>query len=100
MGMGFGITVDDVLAVALRRGVHLSDVDADQWFEEIDEDLVEYAAMQANDMDDQTELAHAEIEKQLVELGCFAPAEATKAAEEIASETAPAKSCAPSVRRN
>lgn len=69
MSMAFGISSDDVLVVAARRGTPITDEEAERWFEELDASLVEDAALYGNDMDEQTNYALDEIERQLVNLG-------------------------------
>jgi hypothetical protein len=71
MGMAFGISPDDVYIVASRRGIILSEEQAAEWFEDIDGDQAEDAALYADDMDEQTDLALANIESQLEEQGRF-----------------------------
>lgn len=69
MSMAFGISSDDVLAVASRRGVPITDEEAERWLEALDTDLVEDAALYGNDLDTQTDYALDEIERQLVAAG-------------------------------
>lgn len=94
---GFGISEDDILAVALVRGLTLTDQQASDWFDEIDTARVEAAAMDADDLDEQTELAHAEIDRQLDELGYWAPVQAQADADEL-DEATPQADCRPSRR--
>ena len=69
MSMAFGIGSDDVIAVALRRGQPLSDEQAEAWFDDLDQEAVEEAALEGSDLDEQTDLAFDEIERQLVSQG-------------------------------
>ena len=69
MGMAFGISEDDVLAVALQAGQILSEARASEIFDELDEDLVEDAALYFDEMDEQTNAAHDEIRRQVIDLG-------------------------------
>lgn len=71
MGMAFGISSDDVLAVALKRGVKMTDAQAEKWFDQLDADEVEEAALHGDDMDEQTEYAYQNIDEQLDALGCW-----------------------------
>ena len=73
-GMAFGISSDDVIAVALRRGKPLNDEQAEAWFDDLDHDEIEGAALEGVDLDEQTDLAFDEIERQLVAQGKLAPA--------------------------
>lgn len=69
MGMAFGISEDDVLAVAMQAGQILSEARASEIFDELDEDLVEDAALYFDEMDEQTNAAHDEIRRQVIDLG-------------------------------
>lgn len=69
MGMAFGISEDDVLAVAMQAGQTLSEARASEIFDELDEDLVEDAALHFDDMDEQTNAAYDEIRRQVIDLG-------------------------------
>lgn len=71
MSMAFEISSDDIVAVALRRDVKISYDRAKDLFNDLDMDAIEDEALQADNMDDQTELAFAEIDRQLSELGCW-----------------------------
>lgn len=73
MGNAFGISVDDVLIVAKNHGVSITEEQAQDWFDELDHDAVEGAALYENDLDAQTDLAHEEIFLQLVRLGHIKP---------------------------
>lgn len=65
MNTGFEITVDDVATVLDRMGLV---EDAEEYFEQIDHDRVEAAALYGNDMDEQTAYAYDEIEIQINEI--------------------------------
>jgi hypothetical protein len=69
MGMAFGISEDDVLAVALNAGQPMTEAKASEAFDQIDGDEVEEAALYFDDMDEQTGAAHEEIRRQLIGLG-------------------------------
>ncbi len=68
-GMAFGISSDDVIAVALRRGVSLSEEKAEALFDDLDHDAIEDAALAGDDMGEQTDYAFDEIERQLEAAG-------------------------------
>jgi len=67
MQYAFEITVDDVAAVMGRMGCGSTER-ADELHAILDMDTVVNAALWADDMDDQTEYAYDEIEKQLKKL--------------------------------
>lgn len=70
MGLAFGISVDDVAAVLASHGVsQITEDELNNLFESLDEVRVEKAALYGNDMDEQTNYAHAEIAVQLKEHG-------------------------------
>lgn len=70
MSTAFGISVDDIKTVASKRlGVELSDERAEDLFADINGRAVELAALHGDEMDEQTEYAHAEIKEQLIDLG-------------------------------
>jgi ribosomal protein L12E/L44/L45/RPP1/RPP2 len=87
MGMGFGISDDDIIAVALNRGVIFDDTRASALFRDLDHDSIEDAALQADDMDEQTTLAFAEIDRQLDEMGCWDEKKAELAAQSLDEQT-------------
>lgn len=68
MNYGFGIAPDDVAVALERRFGRAVDIDgpvAEELFDMLDQGAVEKAALRGDDMDDQTDGAHAEIEAQL-----------------------------------
>lgn len=70
MGMAFGISPDDVSLVVEGRFMlrfSCDDPGAESLRVRIDEGAVEKAALRADNMDEQTEAAHDEIERQLHE---------------------------------
>ena len=69
MGMAFGISSDDVLLVAHRTGLNVSDEQAQEWFDGLDHDAVEKSALYGQDMDQQIDYALDEIQRQLEDLG-------------------------------
>lgn len=69
MSMAFGISEEDILAVAANAGQPMPEAKASDVFDQIDADEVEKAALYFDDMDEQTGAAHEEIRRQLVELG-------------------------------
>lgn len=91
----FEISEDDIIAVAARRGVEMDDAQASRWFDELDHGLIEVAALRADDMDEQTELAFDAIDSQLDELGCWDPRKAQLAAEELDEGTPRSNSTRP-----
>ena len=95
MAMGFGISEDDILAVALRRGVAMDERCAAAWFNQVNHDAIESAAMQSDDMDEQTNLAFDEIDRQLDDLGCWDEKNAQISAETLADTTPPARANRP-----
>ena len=95
MAMGFGISEDDIIAVALLRGVVMDDDRASAWFDRINHDAVEAAALQADDMDEQTDLAFNEIDRQLDDLGCWDEKKAQISAEILDVATPPAQAIRP-----
>ena len=77
MGIAFEITPDDAFLVLLRHGLAKSvdDLIVQQAFELLDGDAIEAAALQGDDLDEQTDCALAAIEACLVEEGMIdAPA--------------------------
>lgn len=92
----FGISEDDIIAVAMRRGVDMDDSQASEWFEKLDHGLIEVAALQADDMDEQTNLAFEAIDSQLDELGCWDPQKADLAAQDLDEQTPGALAIRPS----
>lgn len=70
MGMAFGISVDDVATVLEKHGVtQITEDELINLFEALDGDIIEHAALEGVDMDEQTEYAHAEIASQLKDRG-------------------------------
>lgn len=66
MGMGFGLSVDDVLVVLERHGIQLPERQAERLFDDLDHDSVEHAALEVDgDMDEQTEAAYQDLWRQL-----------------------------------
>lgn len=74
MRIAFEITSDDVSIVMDRTSFQYTIkpknlvIDADTLFDELDQSSIEKAALYGNDMDEQTTLAHNEIERQLVDI--------------------------------
>lgn len=69
MSMAFGVSSDDVLLVAHRSGLNITDELAQEWFDELDHGAVEKSALYGQDMDQQTDYALDEIQRQLESLG-------------------------------
>lgn len=69
MGMAFGISSDDVLLVAHRNGLNISDEQAQEWFDGLDHDAVEKSALYGQGMDQQTDYALDEVQRQLEDQG-------------------------------
>ena len=61
----FEVTIDDVINVFIRNGRPVSDSVAMDILDDLALELVEEAALQGEDLDEQTELAYIEIERQL-----------------------------------
>lgn len=89
--LGFTISEDDIIMVAERRGQEMSDRDASKWFGRLDHAKISFAAMHAEDMDEQTELAMTEIDAQLDHMGVWDPLKAEAAAEVLDGSTPQAK---------
>ena len=87
MGTAFGFSEDDILSVAQRRGMEMSEEQASKWFDRLNHDAIEMAALEGLEMDEQTDLAMDAIESQLDELGCFDAKKAEAAAEALSSAT-------------
>jgi hypothetical protein len=68
MNTAFEVTVDDVENVLNKHKLEL-ELDADTIHGELDHDALEEAALWGDDMDEQTNYACQEIEKQLKEMG-------------------------------
>lgn len=62
----FQITTDDIQIVARAHDVSLSDWESESVMDSLDLDEIENAALAHDDMDDQTNAAHAEIEAQMI----------------------------------
>ncbi len=75
MGMVFDTSEGDVLAVLADAGQRMSDSKVSQALAALDIDLVEAAARHFDDLDEQTSSAHAEIRRQMIDLG-YLPATA------------------------
>ena len=69
MNMAFGITSEDIQSAAAAVGLGLSERSAETLMGKIDHDLVADAALHYDDIDEQTQSAHDEIRRQLVDLG-------------------------------
>ena len=65
MSYAFEVTVDDVINVFIRNQRPVSDSVAMDILDDLVLELVEEAALQGEDLDEQTELAYQEIERQL-----------------------------------
>ena len=66
MGMGFGISSEDVHAVLMNKGVIFDENNLEHLFQGINGDLVEKVALNASDeLEDQTMAAYDEIWRQL-----------------------------------
>lgn len=79
MNTAFEVTQDDVEVVLGRESfkkriadanltISTGNDDAEKIFDELDMDSIEKAALRGDSMDEQTNLAHDEIENQMVEL--------------------------------
>lgn len=91
MGAAFGITEEDIMAAALRRGKSMTDEQASLWYGRLNHDAIELAALEAVGMEDQLELAMDAIESQLDELGCFDEQKAEAAADALSQATPQAR---------
>lgn len=69
MGYAFGISEEDIIAVAERNGVEIEFDVAEKWMLLLNLRQVEQAALMGSGLDDQTEGAYLEIERQLGEMG-------------------------------
>jgi len=70
MNLAFGITIEDLENVLHTHGSNIKNNSIIEIiFEELDMQKIEKAALYANEMEDQTTLAYAEIESQLKDLG-------------------------------
>lgn len=87
MGFAFGISEDDIIAVAERNGVEIDDAVASKWIVLLDMKKVENAALMGHDLEDQTEGAYIEIERQLDDLGYWGQKNAERDANLLNSET-------------
>jgi hypothetical protein len=67
MSTAFEITVDDVLNVVHKMGKKIDGDKADAIFDNLDQFKVEEAALYGNDMEEQTNYAYKEIERQITE---------------------------------
>ena len=65
MGMGFEIQEDDVRNVLRQHEIRLSEEAVEELFEMLDEDAIESAALECDDMDEQTQSAYDEIWRQV-----------------------------------
>jgi len=66
MSMAFEITTDDVEIVIDRHNLEIpTGADIETLFDRLDTDAIEHEALRGDSMDEQTDLAHAEILKQL-----------------------------------
>lgn len=61
----FEVTVDDVINVFIRNGRPVSDSVAMDILDDLALELVEEAALQGENLEEQTEYAYQEIERQL-----------------------------------
>ena len=74
MNFAFGISEDDVLIVLNNQfGVNVTAERLTELFDDIDADKVESEALCADDLDEQTNYAHDEIARQLIEMGAVPP---------------------------
>lgn len=64
MSYAFEVTIDDIQIVFAKHNILLSDQEASEVLDALDLDAVESAALIYDDMNDQTDAAHREIEKQ------------------------------------
>lgn len=69
MSYAFEITLDDIQIVFANHNISLSDQEAAEVLDVLDLDAVESAALIYDDMNDQTDAAHREIEKQAINDG-------------------------------
>jgi len=67
MSNAFEITPDDVYIVALCMGKKIDEDKCEEIHDELDHELVEHEALKALDMEQQTEAAYQEIERQIRE---------------------------------
>ena len=65
MSNTFEVTVDDVLNVVHRLGKKVTDLKAEELFDDLDQFKIEIQALSVNELDEQINLAYAEIEKQI-----------------------------------
>lgn len=77
MNTAFQISPDDVVTVLRRRSLHVADTRgrrfedmAEEIIDDLDTDRIEFTALRAStDLDEQTDAALEEIERQLIDLG-------------------------------
>lgn len=68
----FQVSSDDVGLVALARNIRLTAEQAQAWFERLDPIALQAATVAASNLEEQTGLAFAEIDRQLDAQGCWA----------------------------
>lgn len=78
MSFAFGVSEDDVLAVAMNHGVRLTQAQCATLLESLDVDDIESAALYEDDLDEQTNAAHAAIWEQIQGHDLFAPLRAAQ----------------------
>ena len=67
MSNAFEVTPDDVLNVVRRLGKKISWDKCEEIHDELDHELVEHEALKVNTLEEQTEAAYQEIERQIKE---------------------------------
>lgn len=80
MNTAFQISSDDVITVLRRRSLHVANTNghsfesmAEEILDDLDTDRIEFAALRAStDLDEQTDAALDEIERQLIDHGVIA----------------------------
>ena len=65
MNYAFEVTVQDIINIYKQRGTTVSPTIAEAVFDDLEMELIEEAALQGEDLDEQTELAYEEIKRQL-----------------------------------
>lgn len=65
MSYAWEVTIDDIINVFIRNQLPVSDSVAMDILDDLDLFLIEKAVLYGNDLDEQTEYAYQEIERQL-----------------------------------
>lgn len=89
MSNAFGISEDDILIVIQQDGlVHVvNDADVSAWMDDLDCDAIESAALNYDDMDEQTNAAHDSIREQLKGMGVYEELNARVSRQQMESGT-------------